>query len=75
MENLIIGATGGLLQNRPMICGGTDIYGNISRMCYEIIPEGMLLRSEYLECCYIGLTRWDTKVGYRGRVPSLEFGH
>ena len=39
-KELVIGATGGLIQNRPLICGGLDIYGNISRSCYELGPKG-----------------------------------
>ena len=39
-KELVIGATGGVIQNRPLICGGLDIYGNISRSCYELGPKG-----------------------------------
>ena len=39
-KELIIGATGEVIQNRPLICGGLDIYGNISRSCYELGPKG-----------------------------------
>ena len=39
-KELVIGATGGVIQNRPLICGGLDIYGNISRLCYELGPKG-----------------------------------
>ena len=39
-KELVIGATGGVIQNRPLICGGLDIYGNISSLCYELGPKG-----------------------------------
>ena len=65
------GGTGGLVNNKPMVCGGKSFHGNVLKKCFFLGEENIIISMNYARYEPSSIVLNNNKV-IHGTLPTVN---